>query len=69
MSPTKKTLLNVVGPFIKRVRLSKNPPMSQDQLAIRLQTLGGDIDRFGVQKIERGERQVTDKELMTLWRR
>ena len=44
----------------------KNPPVSQDALAARLQTLGWSIDRFGISKIERGERQVTDKELLLL---
>ncbi len=58
--------LNVSGSNIKRARLSHKPPMTQEQLAIRLQTTGWDIDRFGVSKIERGERQVTDKELLLL---
>lgn len=58
--------LNVCGPYIKRARLSHKPPMTQEQLAIKLQTLGWDIERFGISKIERGERQVADKELLML---
>lgn len=58
--------MNVVGPRVKKARLSHNPKISQEGLAIKLQTLGWDIDRFGVSKIERGERQVTDKELLLL---
>jgi transcriptional regulator with XRE-family HTH domain len=58
--------LNVVGKKVQAVRLSKNPPITQEELAIRLQTLGWSIDRFGVSKIERGERQVTDKQVLLL---
>lgn len=59
-------LMNVVGPKVKKARISKSPGISQAELAIKLQTLGWDIDRFGVSKIERGERQVTDKEVLLL---
>lgn len=58
--------LNVVGPRVKEARMKHNPPMTQEQLAIRLQLLNWQIDRFGVSKIERGERQVTDKEVLLL---
>jgi transcriptional regulator with XRE-family HTH domain len=59
-------LLNVVGPRIKEARLSHKPPLTQEHLASRLQILSWDIDRFGISKIERGMRQVTDKELLLL---
>lgn len=58
--------LNIVGKRVQAIRLSKNPPITQEELAIRLQTLGWAIDRFGVSKIERGERQVTDKQVLLL---
>ncbi len=58
--------MNIVGPYLKKARLSKNPKISQEELATELQTLGWDIDRCGISKIERGERQVTDKELLLL---
>lgn len=58
--------LNIVGPAVRQIRLSYNPPVSQQDLAIKLEVLGWDIDRFGVSKIERGQRQVTDKELVLL---
>lgn len=58
--------LNIVGPRVKQARLNQTPRMTQEQLAIKLQIQGWDIDRFGVSKIERGERQVTDKELLLL---
>lgn len=60
--------LNICGPNVKRARLSRSPIMTQERLAVTLQILGWDIDRFGVSKIERGERQVTDKELVMLAR-
>jgi len=50
--------MNVIGKNIKRLRERKQ--MTQEQLAIRLTTLGWEVDRFVVSKIERGERQVTD---------
>jgi len=56
--------LNVCGQNIKRIRLSRNPVLTQEQLATNLQVLGWDIDRFGISKIERGQRQVTDIELL-----
>lgn len=58
--------LNVVGPQIKKARQEKSPPLTQQELAVRLQLLDWRIDRFGVSKIERGERQVTDKEVVLL---
>jgi transcriptional regulator with XRE-family HTH domain len=59
-------LLNVVGPRVKEARLLHKPPLTQEQLASKLQILSWDIDRFGISKIERGMRQVTDKELLLL---
>jgi len=58
--------LNIVGPNIKAARLARKPPVTQQALAARLQVLGWDIDRFGVSKIERGVRRVTDEELLFL---
>ncbi|MGB8648214.1 MAG: hypothetical protein WCF84_23455 [Anaerolineae bacterium] len=58
--------MNVVGPNVQKARLSKKPKISQEQLAAKLQTLGWDIDRFGVSKIERCAHQVTDKQLLLL---
>ena len=57
---------NIVGSQVKIIRLSKQPPMTQDELAINLEILGWQIDRFGISKIERGERRVIDKELHLL---
>ncbi len=60
----KKPLLNVAGPNIQRIRLSKG--LTQEQLAAKLQILEWSIDRQGVSKIERGTREITDRELLLL---
>lgn len=57
---------NIVGQMVRRARLARTPRLSQQLLAVRLQMLGWDIDRFGVSKIERGVRRVTDKEVVLL---
>jgi hypothetical protein len=57
---------NIVGPQIKRARHVKRPHLTQARLAVKLQTLGWDIDRFGISKIERGVRQVLDREALLL---
>ena len=57
---------NLVGQVVKKIRLSKKVSMTQEQLAIRLQLLDWFIDRFGISKIERGEREITDIELLKL---
>jgi transcriptional regulator with XRE-family HTH domain len=67
MTPANETL-NICGPIVKRLRLTRDPIITQEQLAVGLQILGWDIDRFGISKIERGQRQVTDKELVLLAR-
>jgi transcriptional regulator with XRE-family HTH domain len=55
---------NIVGPNVQRIRESKN--LTQERLAAELQMLGWDADRFIVSKIERGQREVTDKEIVLL---
>lgn len=59
-------LLNVIGSEIKVARTKKRPRLTQEQLAVKLQILGWNIDRFGISKIERGQRQVLDKEVLLL---
>lgn len=50
----------------QKIRLASKPIVTQEKLAATLQILGWDIERFGVSKIERGVRQVTDKEVLLL---
>lgn len=56
--------MNVVGQNVKLLR--EKHGMTQDQLAFQLEILGWKVDRFLISKIERGERQVTDKEVLLL---
>ena len=54
---------NISGERIAELRKSASPKMSQRQLADKLQLLGLDVDKNAIQRIESGERFVTDIEL------
>lgn len=55
---------NICGVTIAVMR--KNLGISQRELADRLQLIGLDIDKNAVQRIESGQRFVTDIELISL---
>jgi len=55
---------NVVGKQIKEIR--EKSGITQEQLAIRLEMAGWQVDRFLISKIERGERQVLDTEVQQI---
>jgi transcriptional regulator with XRE-family HTH domain len=55
---------NIVGKHIREVR--EHQGITQDQLAIRLEMAGWQVDRFVISKIERGERQVLDTEVQLI---
>ncbi|MFZ5858561.1 MAG: helix-turn-helix transcriptional regulator [Chloroflexota bacterium] len=55
---------NIVGKQIKEIR--EKAGITQEQLAIRLEMAGWQVDRFLVSKIERGERQVLDTEVQLI---
>lgn len=54
---------NISGKNIKRIRLEQMPRLSQRALADKLQIQGIDLDKNAVQRIESGQRFVTDIEL------
>lgn len=54
---------NICGNKIREFRLSKPQPYSQRMLADEMQLHGADIDKNIIQRIESGERYVTDIEL------
>lgn len=54
------TMTNIVGKYIKQIREEQG--LTQEQLAIRIEMAGWQVDRFIVSKIERGDRQVSDVE-------
>ena len=55
---------NVVGKHIREIR--EKSEITQEQLAIRLEMAGWQVDRFLISKIERGERQVLDTEVQLI---
>ena len=54
---------NLSGTQIARLRKNLHPKVSQRTLAEKLQIIGLDIDKNAVQRIESGQRFVTDIEL------
>ena len=57
---------NVVGPRIREARYRAGRRITQEELAARLQSLGVNIDRSAVSKIESGKRAVTDIEIVAI---
>ncbi len=57
---------NVIGPNVRRARLSFEPPLTQDQLSGRLATMQLMLDRVAITKIESGQRCVFDFEIGVL---
>lgn len=54
---------NIVGIRISEIRKAQFPKMSQRMLAEQMQLAGIDLDKNAIQRIESGERFVTDIEL------
>ena len=57
---------NICGDKIYSLRKQQIPKMSQRILADKLQLKGIDVDKNAIQRIESGERFVTDIELKVL---
>lgn len=55
---------NLIGPQIRIARGQSRPPLTQQDLAARLEVRGVHIDRAGISKVETGYRVVTDVELL-----
>lgn len=55
---------NICGKKIKELRKTKFPGLSQRGLADKLQLAGIDLDKNAIQRIESGQRFVTDIELL-----
>ena len=54
---------NLCGEKIKELRIAYPKKLSQRALADKMQLLGIDLDKNAIQRIESGERFVTDIEL------
>ena len=57
---------NIVGPKVRLARKLSQPPLTQGELAARLQVLGLGVDQSSVSKIEQGLRPVSDVEVLVL---
>ncbi len=57
---------NICGEAIYKLRKQYVPKMSQRILAEHLQIMGIDVDKNAIQRIESGQRFVTDIELLAL---
>ena len=57
---------NICGENVALLRKGCTPKMSQRALAEKLQILGIDVDKNAIQRIESGQRFVTDIELLAL---
>ena len=57
---------NLCGEKIKELRLAYPKKLSQRGLADKMQLLGIDLDKNAIQRIESGQRFVTDIELLAL---
>lgn len=55
---------NICGINIKKIRKDRFPRLSQRGLADMLQLAGIDLDKNAIQRIESGQRFVTDIELL-----
>lgn len=58
--------LNICGKKIAELRMALEPKVSQNGLAKLLQLAGLDLEKNAIQKIESGQRFVTDIELKAL---
>ncbi len=63
---TKTGRNNICGEKVYVLRKGHEPKMSQRILAEKLQLMGIDVDKNAIQRIESGERFVTDIELRAL---
>ena len=58
--------LNICGQNVAKYRTMLTPKTSQRMLADKLQLIGVDVDKNAIQRIESGQRFVTDIELVAL---
>jgi len=54
---------NIIGKRVRLARKAARPPVTQADLAARLQVQGIKLDRVAISKIEIGYREVTDVEV------
>jgi hypothetical protein len=57
---------NLIGPTIRKLRLSMDPKVSQQDLAGRMAARGFLIDRSAIARLETGERFIRDFEIICI---
>ncbi len=57
---------NIIGTRVRKARNGAKPPITQEDLAARLQLKGIKIDQAMISRIEKGERLVTDYEVKAI---
>jgi transcriptional regulator with XRE-family HTH domain len=57
---------NIIGERVRSARKNAKPPITQTDLAARLQVQGSKIERVTISKIETGYREVTDIEALAI---
>ena len=57
---------NIIGDRVRLARKTANPPVTQLDLAARLQIQGLRLERAAISKIETGYREVTDIETVAI---
>ena len=59
---------NICGDRIRMARAIQNPPMTQDDLATKIQLAGLEMTQRIISKIEKNQRHVCDAELLEISR-
>lgn len=59
---------NICGIKLAEIRKAQTPYMSQRILAEKLQLIGIDVDKNAVQRMESGQRFMTDVEILAICR-
>lgn len=62
------TSRNIIGKRLRIARTRATPPITQEELAARLQVQSLPIERVAISKIETGYREVTDVEVEAIAR-
>ena len=57
---------NICGIKLAEIRKAQTPYMSQRMLAEKLRLIGIDVDKNAVQRMESGQRFITDVEILAL---
>lgn len=57
---------NIIGKRVRLARSRAKPPVTQKDLAARLQVMGLRLEQAAISKIEAGYRDVTDREAASI---